>query len=69
MLVSSGDIAKAAGVIADCVRQWEAKGKLPKASRTLGGHRRWHVRDVAPLLTAEGYEVPASWSAALAVAA
>jgi DNA-binding transcriptional MerR regulator len=69
MLVTSGDIAETAGVTADCVRRWESGGKLPKASRTLGGHRRWHVRDVAPVLMAEGYDVPAAWYAALGVAA
>jgi len=69
MLVSSGDIAEVAGVTADCVRLWEKAGKLPKARRTLGHHRRWHVREVAPLLAAEGYTVPAAWSAALEVAA
>ena len=61
MLVSVDDVAHAFGVSCESVRAWENDGKIPKAQRTLGNHRRWRTEELAPLLTSRGFEVPAAW--------
>ena len=35
------EIAKIFGVSAQCVRVWEDRGLIPRAARTVGGHRRF----------------------------
>lgn len=35
------ELAKIVGVSAQTLRVWEAKGLIPAADRTLGGHRRF----------------------------
>lgn len=66
MVLSVADVARAFGVDPDTVRVWEGLGKLPKASRTFGGHRRWNATEIAPLVIAKGHPVPASWGVAVA---
>lgn len=47
------DIARKFMVSAQCVRSWENSGKIPPATRTLGGHRRFtseHVAHIESLL-------------------
>lgn len=62
MLLSLPDLAAAFGVDRKTIRNWERDGKIPKASRTLGNHRRWNSAEVAPILVARGYAVPATWT-------
>ncbi len=66
MVISVADVARAFGVDPDTVRIWETSGKLPKASRTQGGHRRWNASDIAPLVVAKGHPVPAAWGVSVA---
>ncbi len=72
MILSVADVARAFGVDPDTVRIWEGLGKLPKATRTLGGvvdprgHRRWPAEQIAPLLVAKRLPVPESWGVKVA---
>lgn len=67
MLLTSGDIARAAGMTLDAVVKWERAGKIPKGARADGrGHRRWKAAEIAPIFREWGYPVPASWNAAVA---
>jgi hypothetical protein len=64
MFVSVRDVARAFGVCLDTVRDWEAAGKIPAASRTPTNRRRWHVSALIPSLEAGKYPVPATWASA-----
>jgi DNA-binding transcriptional MerR regulator len=45
--MSIGEAAAAVGVSAKAIRIWEARGLLPKASRTSLGHRAFTEQDLA----------------------
>ena len=67
MLVSPREVATVFGVSIDTVRGWEIKGILPRAHKTLGGHRRWEAAEVAPVAVARGTSVaghPLFWAVA-----
>ena len=49
--VTPSELASALGVTASTVRRYEESGKIPHATRTLGGNRRWRRSDVEHLLT------------------
>jgi len=66
MVLSIPDIAVAFGVCTRTIRRWEQIGRIPKASRTLGGHRRWDSATLIPALVEGGYAVPASWNIGVA---
>lgn len=66
MVLSLPEIAAAFGVCHRTIRRWEKVGKIPKGSRTLGGHRRWDTDILVPILVAGGYAVPATWNAQVA---
>ncbi len=66
MMLSTKQIADVCGMSTDAVLDWEHAGKIPAAIRTFGNHRRWRSEEVAAVLLARGYEVPAEWSQAVA---
>lgn len=47
-----GDVAKLFGVDSKTVTRWARAGKIP-SFRTPGGHRRFYLSAIAPLLTTE----------------
>lgn len=69
MLLSLSDLMAAFGVGRDAIRDWERDGRLPRASRTPGNHRRWSAVDIARILVARGYAVPKTWGVADVTAA
>ena len=52
-LLTPGEVARLFGVDPKTVTRWASGGKLT-AMRTLGGHRRFHVAEVARLLQSNG---------------
>lgn len=52
-MLTSGDVARLAGVDPKTVTRWVRKGKLT-AQRSAGGHRRFKASDVAALLGITG---------------
>ena len=44
-----GQVAKKTGLTVDAIRFYEKTGLLPRPSRTEGGYRRYHEREVADL--------------------
>lgn len=48
-LINPKQAAKMLGVTPDCLRHWENAGKL-QCVRTLGGHRRYKLKDIKKLL-------------------
>lgn len=57
-LLTPGQVAELFGVDGRTVTRWARAGRLP-ARRTLGGHRRFRLRDVAPLLELDQGDKPA----------
>lgn len=45
------EVAVLFGVDPKTVSRWEANGKVPRAVRTPGGHRRFRVGDIRQMLT------------------
>jgi excisionase family DNA binding protein len=41
--------AKTLSITIDCLRKWEEAGKIA-AIKTLGGHRRYNVKDIEQIL-------------------
>ena len=50
MQVSLSKVAWALGVSEDTIRRWEREGRILKATRTEGGHRRWDADDVLEMM-------------------
>lgn len=46
---TSRDVAKRFGVTPETVRNWEKDGRIPPASRTPGGHRRYSEEHFAAI--------------------
>lgn len=44
--IGTAEVARAFGVDVRTITRWEKAGKLPPATRTLGGHRRWRRLDI-----------------------
>lgn len=66
MLLAVRELVRAFGVDKAVIHDWERDGKLPKAGRTLGGHRRWKAETIAEILGANGLPVPESWGVKVA---
>jgi hypothetical protein len=54
-LIATGDIAKMAGVPADTVRQWVARGLMPAPLAITSGGKIWDREVVAAWLAKRGY--------------
>jgi excisionase family DNA binding protein len=50
MRVSIQEIANLLNVSTQSIRLWEKKGLIPKSERTLGGHRRYDLKEVKKAL-------------------
>ncbi len=61
MVLPIRDVARVFGVTAETIRLWEAKGVLPKASRTPFDQRRWDPVALIPLMRERSIPVPAEW--------
>lgn len=46
-------------VSTESLRNWERQEKIPKAIRTMGGHRRYTIEHVRKIAEVMGEEVPA----------
>lgn len=57
-LLRPQDLARLLGITRDAVAAAEEAGRLPRASRTPGLHRRWAPVDVVDHLRARGATVP-----------
>lgn len=49
-LVQAGDVARLFQVVPKTVARWAKEGKLPVHSRTLGGHRRFDLDVIEPIV-------------------
>lgn len=57
-LVATGDIARMAGVPADTVRQWVARGLMPAPVAVTSAGRVWDRATIGAWLAKRGYPRP-----------
>lgn len=48
--LSTADLAAMFHVDTRTIQRWENVGRIPRATRTLGGHRRWRRSDIERIL-------------------